>query len=635
MKTYKFLYPLLTRSLLFILVTITALSCDPTIDEKYIATFKGDMIYSYLEKDSANYSEFKKFIDKTGFKGMLNAYGRYTCLVPTNAAFKEYYKTKGENFKFDSLTEEEVKYITKTHILGQTYLVQNLSNGVFPSNNMNDRVIELLYSTDTTKHTLKILLNKQSEILERDIEVYNGVIQKISKVLTPSTTQLPDLMATDPEISIFNEALKITGLTDSIAPIEDRSYKIPTTQYLCEPSVGTFSIPSPAKRKYGFTAFVESDNLFKSKGINSIEDLIAKAKEWYPSDSRYDNEYTNRNNSLNKFISYHLVEKVIYTNKFFFSQHAVQDALLYEFIETMYNNRLMKVSNQKLSVGYAALVNPESANELYVTSNYKTTINGVYHYVSDILLYTNSVESTIASSRIRFDYSALLPEMMNNNLRLTNGTMTFPISSNKSDRWGIPPGYFKYLKMSNDTRLLYLAGCFSWGNYQGDEMMGIGNYDITVRLMPVPPGTYELRFAYTANSNRSVTQIYVDNKPVGIPLDLTVSATDPRIGWLADNVGTDNGVENDKAMHNRGYVKGPTTYGLYDKEVGGVVKISRNQSSAMRRVIGVFTFNTYEAHYVRFKSVIEKPAAQCMMDYFEYVPKTIYAPPGGDPESRD
>ena len=613
-----------------IMLGLILVACNSNIDPKYLNTFTGELVYSYLKKDTADFSEFVKYVDKAGLKGMLSAYGEYTCLIPTNQAFKDYYAKRGPAFSFDSLTLEEVTYIAKTHIIGQKYLIQDLSNGVIPTNNMNDRVVEILFTTDTIKNTLRIVLNTESEILERDIEVYNGVIQKINKVLSPATAQLPDLIANNPNLSIFSSALVLTGISDSLTPITDKTY-VPFVGYKDEYS--TYAIPSPPARKYGFTAFVETDALYSSKGINNLNDLIDSAKVWYPSDQAYDTLYSDKNNSLNKFISYHLLEKAIYSNRFTFSSHAAVNVPLYEFLETMYSNRLIKVTNETLGGTMTALLNSQSDKPIYVTKTNKTTVNGVYHYISDILVYSPGVEQMISQSRIRFDFSALLPEMMNNNLRLSSSQ-----NNSTGDRFGIPPGYFKYMKVATDTRIIYLAGYqagtaqSNWCNYQGDEMMGLGNYDITVRLMPVPPGTYELRFGYTANGNRSITQLFVDNKPVGIPLNLTILADDARIGWILDTQTTDYGIDNDKTMRNRGYMKGPTSFVRYD---GGTPTTARDASGALRRVIGTFTFDTYEPHYIRFKSVLDKPAAQCMMDYFEYVPKVIYNPPGGAPEEKN
>lgn len=613
----------LKKTVLFALVAFFAFSCKPEIDERYITTFTGDMIYSYLKKDSANYSEYVKLVDMAGMKGMLSAYGEYTCLAPNNEAFELYYKSRGANFTRDSLTAEEITYIARTHIVNMKYLTEALSDGVIPNVNMNDRVIEILFDTDTITGKSKILLNRNSEVIEKDIEVYNGVIHAINRVLTPSMAQLPDLISSEPDLTIFSAALRLTGMNDSLLLIEDNTYDPDLYQYKDE--YETYVIPCPPTRKYGYTAFVESDQTFKKYGINNIDDLIRKAEEWYPS-AGYENNFTNRNNSLNKFISYHLIEKIVNSNQFFISTSMAKNVETYEFLETMYTNRIMKVSNKRLTSGMSAMINPDSEDELYVTNRTKTTVNGVLHHLNEILLYTNNVEYMLSNTRIRFDFTSLMPEMHNNNLRLSNSQ-----NNSSGDRFGIPPGYFKYVQQTKDTRFIYLAGKDRlWHNYQGDEMMGLGTYDVTVRLLPVPPGTYELRFGYSGSGARSVTQIYVDGKPIGIPLDLRMTKTNPKVGWISDAETDDNGVEIDKALRNRGFMNAPVTM-----VIGQNSKPLREEIYPMRRIVGTFTFDTYEPHYIRFRSVLENPKAQAQMDYFEFVPKSVYAPPGGVPETRD
>ncbi len=618
------------KKLAFIaVVALLTLSCNPEIDERYVTTFTGEMIYSHLKKDSVNFSEYLRFVDKAGLKGMLSAYGEYTCLAPTNQAIQSYYQSRGANFKFESLTDEEVNYIARTHIVNMKYKTENLADGVIPNVNMNDRVIEIFFSTDSVTGKLQILLNGESEVVEKDIEVYNGVIHTINKLLTPSMAQLPDLIMAQSDLQIFGAALKLTGLNDSLLLIEDKSYD--ATLYSYKDEFNSYTIPAPPTKKFGYTAFVESDQVLAENGINSIEDLKTKAEQWYPSGAGVGkDDYTNPEHSLNKYISYHLVDKIINANTFFFNTNAAKNIEIYEFVETMYKHRIMKLSNKNesrgLIAGTKAFINPNSANELFVTDRSKTTVNGVMHYLDKVLLYTSDVESMFKNSRIRFDFTSLMPEMMNNNLRLSNTQ-----KNSSGDRYGIPPGYFKYIKVSKDTRMIYLAGIDKmWQNYQGDEMMGLGNYDLTVRLLPVPPGTYELRFGYSANPSRSVTQIYVDGKPVGIPLDLRIIKKDPKIGWIPDSDTDDAGVEIAKAMRNRGYMNAPTSIVWTSSS-----KPLRESEQALRRVVGTFTFDSYEPHYIRFRSVLDNPNAQAMMDYFEFVPKSIYAPTSGEPESID
>lgn len=609
---------------IIILIAITGTSCIKE-DQAY-TTFTGDMIYSYLKKDTT-YSEYVKLVNKAGLRGMLSAYGTYTCLAPTNSAFRKFYKSMGPKFTSDSLIQIDLEYIVKTHIIINKYLTSELQDGVISSPNMNLRYIEIKFTTDDVHNTLKIMLNDSSQIISRDNEVYNGIVQGISSVLKPSTAQLPELIAANKELSIFTEALMLTHLDDSLSSLKDKSY---------EPYIGfkdeydTYPIPSPAERKYGFTVLVEDDNTFKANGINNIDDLIQKANELYPSEKIYDYDYTNRNNSLNQFISYHLIEKAIYLNKFLYTSHSTKNMSVYEFLETMLTNRIMKVTNISTIGGGKLVINPNSNQTVGIRdTGGATTINGVYHLIDNLLIYSDNVEKMLQNTRIRFDFASLFPELVNNNVRCARAQHIAD-----GDRYGIPQGYFKYLQSTKDTRLIYLAGedNNSWTSYQGDELMGLGSYDVTMRLIPVPPGTYELRQGYSANPLRSITQIYIDGKPIGIPLDLRITANDPRIGYLADAENQDFGYENDKMMRNRGYMKAPTSFNVY---FSSTPTLARDNKSALRRIIGTFTFTDYSPHYIRLKSVINNPKAQLDLDFLEFVPKSIFSPASGDPESRD
>lgn len=621
MKTqiYKMTKQTLKAVVVFLFTITLSTGCVEDIGDSY-KTFEGDMIYSFLNKKPELYSEYVAIIDKAGLSGMLSAYGSYTCLAPTNEAFEAYYKSFGPNFNIDSLSAEQIDYLAKTHIVDNIYITDDLQDGVLPNPNMNKRYISIKFTSDSVTNTFKIVLNDSSQIISRDNKVYNGVVQAINRVLRPSEAQLPELIKNNPELSIFAEALKLTGLNDSLLKIKDTSYK-PTKVFKDE--YNSYEIVNPAERKYGYTALVETDQLLSEHGINNLNDLIAKAKEFYPSGANIA-DYTNRENSLNIYMAYHLVNKAIYLNKFFYATDAIKGYTPEEFIETMYPNRIIRASkiNNRITLNY------KSSNVVRVEeTGGATTVNGVYHKLDNLLVYSPSVEEMLQNTRIRFDIVALFPEFANNNLRASRGFMKTNNSS--GDRFGFEDGYIEYISMSKDTRLIYLASKEGqWANFQSDELMGLGSYDITMRLLPVPPGTYELRFGYSANSNRSVTQIYVDNKPIGIPLDLRTSASDAKIGWLLDSSTEDAGVENDKMMRNRGYMKGPNTY-YYGQT------IVRNYSGVLRRIIGTFTFTEYSAHTLRFKSVIENPQSQCMMDYFEYVPKSVFSPADGTPEVRE
>jgi hypothetical protein len=120
----------------------------------------------------------------------------------------------------------------------------------------------------------------------------------------------------------------------------------------------------------------------------------------------------------------------------------------------------------------------------------------------------------------------------------------------------------------------------------------------------------------------------VDGNPKGIPLNMKIAAADAKIGWIDDPSTLDEGIENDKMMRNRGYMKGGTSY------MGGDVS-ARRRNAALRRIICTESWDYDGPHYLRFKSVSDDGLDQFMIDYFEFVPKNVYEKPDGTPEDRN
>ncbi len=65
-----------------LLIIVVGYGCNDEIATDSYVTFTGDMVYSYLQKRPETYSEFIKVVNKAGLKGMLSAYGTYSCLAP-------------------------------------------------------------------------------------------------------------------------------------------------------------------------------------------------------------------------------------------------------------------------------------------------------------------------------------------------------------------------------------------------------------------------------------------------------------------------------------------------------------------------------------------------------------------------
>jgi uncharacterized surface protein with fasciclin (FAS1) repeats len=619
-------------ALCLLLILQSCYDSDNVGDNFY--TFTGETVGSYLEAHPETFSEFALAVEKAGLKELLKTYNKYTCFAPTNAAMQQYYDSLGIS-AVSALTDSVVRYMVYSHLIpGKTYKTTDFVEGALAGTNMNSRYLVIAYKAQASAETIDIFLNTNSLITDWDIEVENGIIHSINKVLTPSTAAIPTLMANDPRISLFVEALEVTGLSDSLQLIRDEIY-VPEKDPL---SInGSTICRSPKEKKFGYTVFVESNEIFAKAGITDLDGLKAHAASlynaMYPEDAAI-SDVTDRKNSLNRFVAYHLIDKTVHYNNFFYKTNMAQGVTLYEFMETFCPNTIFKASNESggVVINSHPAENVEGINVLPIASGHEQdTENGVYHLIDNILAYNQKVKTMLLNTRIRVDAASLHPELMTNGMRYEKGDNPAGVSG-EQNYYLFPNGYLKNVEfLSNNTRLYYLQGNKSaanfWINYQADEMMALGQFDFIMRMPPVPAGTYEIRFGYTANNSRGILQFYVDGEPKEIPLNMKRTAVDPAIGWIADAATQDNGSEVDKMLRNRGYMKGGTSY------MSGEIT-ARASGSAMRRIICRETWDYDGPHYLRFKSVSDDGGDQFMIDYFEFVPKNVYENPDGTAEDR-
>ncbi|MDR0714942.1 MAG: fasciclin domain-containing protein [Bacteroidales bacterium] len=621
-----------TRGLLLLLFFAHACYDSDDVGGNFY-TFTGETIGSYIDAFPETYGEFGKAVETAGLTNLLKTYNKYTCFLPTNTAMQTWYETL-DAASLEVLSDSAVKYMVYSHLIpDKTYLSTDFVEGALAATNMNSRYLVIGYRPQA--EIVHILINSNSMIIEKDVEVENGVIHSIDRVLTPSTAAISTLLSNDPRLSLFAEALEITGLADSLQQLRDETY-VPVANPL---SIDNTTVcRSPKERKIGYTIFVESDEVLANHNIHTLDDLKQYAASVY--DAVYPDDASladpaDRRNSLNRFVAYHLIDKTVHYNNFFYKANMAENVTLYEFMETFCPNTIFKVSNETggVVINSDPVRNVSGVTVLPVESGYEQdTDNGVYHLINDILVYNDKVKTMLLNTRIRIDAASLHPELMTNGIRYENGDNPAGVTG-AENYYNIPDGYLKNVEFSSsNTNLYYLQGNKSannyWMNYQADEMMATGQFDFTMRFPPVPAGTYEIRFGYTANGARGILQFYVDGTPQGIPLNMKIGAADARIGWVSDASTLDDGIENDKMMRNRGYMKGGTSY------MGGDVS-ARGRENALRRIICTESWDYDGPHYLRFKSVAEDTQYQFMIDYFEFVPKNVYEKPDGTPEDRN
>ena len=686
-----------TALLMGAIATVTLNACSEKIDESNLYTFTGEMMIDHFENHPETFSSYLTILNRvhpskrstSTMHDLLAARGHYTCFAPTNEAIQTYLDSLAiigqlESNALDQISDSVAEAIVFNSIIQhsddeEAYATTDFNDGALGRTNMNDRYISIKFKADATGNLLTYV-NTNSRIVEGDIEVENGYIHAIDKVLSPSNVSVAGLLMESGKMNLLGEWIELTGWDLKVQEGKDEAW-----EELHEDERGTdytmsngWAARMPEHRYVGYTIFAETDEVFANNGITDLATL----KEWVRAHNNFDDDtnaghvtswgddYTDDYNWLNQFVAYHILPEqltdqnmVTYANeKGWYAQIMANrpkddngfSVNVWEYWETMgvqhrtlkitgckvggkkqcRINRVSKYRNTTLTASYQEYEVPIPGIYIDNTiSDENSAINGFFYPIDDILIWNADVPTQVLNERMRYDVTSLFPEMLTNNIRqnITDGTPAHP-----DKRWYFPADYFaNMVDVSNKTELCYLPGAdrsvpsaSSWCNYQMDEYCFGGIYDFTMKLPPVPyTGTYEIRYGINANKNRGMAQVYIgtnkDNLPAyGTPLDLRSNsgATVANTGWVNDTQLTtmDLVQENTKAMRNLGFMKGPQ-YMQFNNGTG------RTASNCLRKIIYTGELKAGVTYYIRFKSVLTYATSQFFFDYLEFVPKSIYA----------
>lgn len=578
--------------------------CSDDVDDEAFYTFTGHTVSSYIHEDG-RFSIFASLLDETGIGGLLSTYGHYTLFAPTDESIRRHLSDNG--LRLGDLTLDEKRELVYNHIVnskGIDYTSDQFEEGALPESSMSDNYITVSFATDATGSGLVIYLNKNVPIIEKDIEVHNGVVHVVGNVIVPSKDFIADVIEHEGRFTIFAHALRATGLNRAMEPIRDESYVSPYPSGVVVRGENSFRVPTV--KRYGYTLFAEPDNIMGLYGIHTLDELVAYAEQYYGTDDRGD--YTSEANALHKFVAYHILDRQMSTNSFLYNGPCTVSSRMNErteYYETMLTYRLMEIKAgnriNTLSDGRCVGLDEQLSNI--------SAINGFAHSLTSMLVYDeNNMVNDVLNKRIRFDFYNVPPELTNNNIR-------WQLADIQGENGYVIPNDFcsKHLSFSDETEITMWASN-GWTNFEADELKLNGWYDFTLRMLPMPPGSYEVRIGYRQESWRGIAQLFVDGEIQGIPRDLRIAGTDPQVGWLPDT-DTPADSENDKAMRNRGYMKAPAS--IYTPQSGGVSL--RAVNTCLRVIVGQFTWQEYGAHTLRGKNVYD-PNQEFHGDYIEIIP---------------
>jgi uncharacterized surface protein with fasciclin (FAS1) repeats len=281
MKKYNNLFAraLMLLSVLVLVVVVTG-SCTK---QKYVEGTTTDvLIADYLSQHKDTFSTFSRLLDTTNFSGFLNAWGLYTVFPPTNQAFATYFKSLGKS-NLNDFALSELQTLVKVHVVWDTIGTSQFVNGRMTTKNMYGQYLTTGSGTDS-KGNAVTLINGLAAIVKGNIHLTNGYVHEIDHVLTPYTATLAQLIEQTAGYTIFTQALKATGLYDTLN-VDNSSVVVKTSRF--------------------YTLIANSDALYAKFNIYSLDDL----------DTYLHGDATkrkNRTDSLYMYMAYHCLSSMEY-----------------------------------------------------------------------------------------------------------------------------------------------------------------------------------------------------------------------------------------------------------------------------------------------------------------------------------
>jgi len=218
---------------------LTLTSCEKS-DEM---TPAGDMTIAQYASGDGNFSILVQALTKANLVNALNGEGNFTVFAPTNAAFDALFSQLGVSGIAD-LSAETLTPILLYHVLGEEKKSTMLSEGYY--NTLSPAQGSFLSMRVSLNGGVKI--NKETTVITADVDVKNGVIHAIDKVLLPPS--VVDLALSNESFSILVQAVVKAGLAGTLS------------------GSGPFTIFAPTNAAF--------EALFTKLGISGIADLTAE-----------------------------------------------------------------------------------------------------------------------------------------------------------------------------------------------------------------------------------------------------------------------------------------------------------------------------------------------------------------------
>jgi uncharacterized surface protein with fasciclin (FAS1) repeats len=473
-----------THSLFFALLIPAVISCDRDIPEVFYQEGLVE-IADYIMENKEEYSRFHDLMIAGDLTSPLNSYNPsgngYTLFLPSDDAFNRYVEKKEEYSSFNELIQDEefMMLLGRYHVVTGSYRSNEFPYGALPDSTGTGDYLTIGFSSNIDTTVYKI--NNVSPVVLANLEMLNGYIHVVGEVLEPVTYTGYDWLEQNPGYSIMTEALKLTGLSDTLGDYRQTS--------------------SNRLVKNQYTLLVEHDSIYRRNGINSINDLVNK----YNTPGL---EYSDFDNLLYQFTAYHIMEGSYFLADFQgsgnYNTYGTFPVSIHTGLDIIINPAVDTFAIEISPRGDTTIINYISMH--YQESNIVTK-TGAVHFLTQVMEPYRPKPSTRTFSFYEE------PEINKNR----NNPGSYELADQEK---------MEVLSWTGPESIIYYKSSSSSEKASGRDYLLIeGEFNINYIVPKILPGRYGFYIrAGTNSSDYPTIQIFIDGNRIGSNLDLTSAA---------------------------------------------------------------------------------------------------------------
>lgn len=260
--------------LILLAFSVLLFNCEDPNKDKDFAIFDGVSVGTWLESNP-DFSLWTALLKRTDLFGALTVKNTFTCFAARNSAVQAYLE-KNNCTSVDELEIETARYLMRYHtIVGLKIEAAAMSNGKLADTTASGDYLVTKYTEGSV-----IYVNDSSRIVTKDVQMLNGVLHVLDRVLDPIMDPVWTVLSDNPEYSLFAEAVQKTGYDKKLSEIRLNT----------------------GAKSYT-TLFVVPNDVFHANNIEKFEDLV----DLYAFGRT---DFTDSTNLLNKYVGYHMIQGV-------------------------------------------------------------------------------------------------------------------------------------------------------------------------------------------------------------------------------------------------------------------------------------------------------------------------------------